>query len=103
MHADGTIEVKDLKVSYVGGAPVRTTVRVLALLMVMFAMTAEVAGGAEQRVHEVKYRRSPARLTYDYRNNPPQYSKWQTYLRERQPPRLVVCGKNDPFFTVAGA
>jgi len=42
-------------------------------------------------------------LLYDYRNNPPQYSKWQTYLRERQPPMLVVWGKNDPFFTVAGA
>lgn len=37
-------------------APVRTTVRVLASLMVMFAMTAGVAGGAEQRVQEVKYR-----------------------------------------------
>ena len=42
-------------------------------------------------------------LLYDYRNNPPQYPKWQAYLRERQPPTLVVWGKNDPFFTVAGA
>jgi hypothetical protein len=42
-------------------------------------------------------------LLYDYRNNPPQYSKWQAYLRERQPPMLVVWGKNDPFFTVDGA
>jgi pimeloyl-ACP methyl ester carboxylesterase len=42
-------------------------------------------------------------LLYDYRNNPPQYPKWQAYLRERQPPTLVVWGKNDAFFTVAGA
>lgn len=42
-------------------------------------------------------------LLYEYRNNPPQYAKWQAYLRERQPPTLVVWGKNDPFFTVAGA
>jgi len=47
---------------------------------------------------------SPLRRTcFDYRNNPPQYSKWQAYLRERQPPMLVVWGKNDPFFTVDGA
>ena len=42
-------------------------------------------------------------LLYDYRNNPPQYPKWQAYLRDRQPPTLVVWGKNDPFFTEAGA
>jgi pimeloyl-ACP methyl ester carboxylesterase len=47
---------------------------------------------------------SPLRRTcFDYRNNSPQYSKWQAYLRERQPPMLVVWGKNDPFFTVDGA
>jgi pimeloyl-ACP methyl ester carboxylesterase len=28
---------------------------------------------------------------------------WQAYLRKHQPPTLVVWGKNDPFFTVAGA
>jgi pimeloyl-ACP methyl ester carboxylesterase len=42
-------------------------------------------------------------LLYDYRNNPPLYPKWQAYLRERQPPTLVIWGKNDPFFTEAGA
>jgi pimeloyl-ACP methyl ester carboxylesterase len=42
-------------------------------------------------------------LLYDYRNNPPRYPHWQAYLREHQPPTLVVWGKNDPFFTVAGA
>ena len=68
-----------------GGAPVRTTVRVLALLMVMFAMTAGVAGGAKQRVHEVKYRRYPARQASDYRNNPQQYSKWQIYASGSRP------------------
>lgn len=42
-------------------------------------------------------------LLYDYRNNPPRYAEWQAYLRERQPPMLVVWGRNDPFFTLAGA
>jgi pimeloyl-ACP methyl ester carboxylesterase len=42
-------------------------------------------------------------LLYDYRNNPPSYPKWQTYLREHRPPTLIVWGRNDPFFTVAGA
>ncbi|WP_119461403.1 alpha/beta hydrolase [Rhodospirillaceae bacterium SYSU D60014] len=42
-------------------------------------------------------------LLYDYRNNPPRYEDWQAYLRDRRPPTLVVWGRNDPFFTVAGA
>jgi pimeloyl-ACP methyl ester carboxylesterase len=42
-------------------------------------------------------------LLYDYRNNPPLYPQWQAYLRKHQPRTLVVWGKNDPFFTVAGA
>ena len=31
------------------------------------------------------------------------YPRWQAYLRERQPPSLVVWGKHDLSFTVAGA
>ncbi len=42
-------------------------------------------------------------LFYDYRNNPPLYPGWQKFLREKKPPVLVVWGKNDPFFTPAGA
>ena len=36
-------------------APVRSTVRVIASLMVMFAITAGLATAAEQRVQEVNY------------------------------------------------
>jgi pimeloyl-ACP methyl ester carboxylesterase len=42
-------------------------------------------------------------LFYDYRTNVQSYPKWQAYLRDRQPPLLVVWGKYDPSFTVAGA
>jgi pimeloyl-ACP methyl ester carboxylesterase len=42
-------------------------------------------------------------LFRDYKTNPPLYASWQQYLREHQPPTLVVWGKNDPFFTEAGA
>jgi pimeloyl-ACP methyl ester carboxylesterase len=42
-------------------------------------------------------------LQYDYRNNPPLYPEWQAYMREYQPPTLVVWGKNDILFTTAGA
>ena len=42
-------------------------------------------------------------LFYDYRTNVESYPAWQAYLREKRPPTLVVWGKNDPFFTVAGA
>jgi pimeloyl-ACP methyl ester carboxylesterase/ketosteroid isomerase-like protein len=42
-------------------------------------------------------------LFRDYKTNPPLYSAWQEYLRKHQPPTLVAWGKNDPFFTEAGA
>lgn len=42
-------------------------------------------------------------LMFDYRTNIAAYPLWQAYLREHHPPTLVVWGKNDPLFTVAGA
>jgi pimeloyl-ACP methyl ester carboxylesterase len=42
-------------------------------------------------------------LVYDYQSNVRAYPQWQTYLRDSRPPTLVVWGKNDPLFTVAGA
>jgi pimeloyl-ACP methyl ester carboxylesterase len=42
-------------------------------------------------------------LLYDYRTNPPLYPVWQEYLRVHQPPALITWGKNDLFFTAAGA
>jgi pimeloyl-ACP methyl ester carboxylesterase len=42
-------------------------------------------------------------LFLDYRTNPPLYPRWQAYFREKQPPTLVVWGKNDPIFGPAGA
>lgn len=44
-----------------------------------------------------------ATLFFDYRTNVASYARWQQWLRERQPPTLVVWGKYDPSFTVAGA
>ena len=42
-------------------------------------------------------------LVYDYQQNVAAYPQWQAYLREHQPPTLVVWGKRDPLFTIAGA
>ncbi len=42
-------------------------------------------------------------LFRDYATNPPLYPAWQAYLRQYQPPTLIAWGKNDPFFTEAGA
>ena len=42
-------------------------------------------------------------LFYDYRNNVASYPAWQAYLRQRQPPTLVLWGKYDPSFAAAGA
>jgi pimeloyl-ACP methyl ester carboxylesterase len=42
-------------------------------------------------------------LIYDYRTNLDAYPAWQKWLREHQLPTLVVWGKHDLAFTVAGA
>lgn len=42
-------------------------------------------------------------LFYDYQNNLKLYPKWQQYLRDNQPPMLIVWGKNDAFFPESGA
>jgi pimeloyl-ACP methyl ester carboxylesterase len=39
----------------------------------------------------------------DYRTNIELYPRFQQFFRTRRPPTLVLWGKNDPFFTVAGA
>ncbi len=42
-------------------------------------------------------------LFFDYQNNVKAYPTWQRWLRERQPPLLVLWGRYDPSFAVAGA
>jgi pimeloyl-ACP methyl ester carboxylesterase len=42
-------------------------------------------------------------LFYDYQNNIKSYPKWQQWLQDNKPPLLVVWGRYDPSFTVAGA
>jgi len=42
-------------------------------------------------------------LWYDYKNNITLYPIWQQYLRDNQPPLLVVWGKNDEYFPECGA
>jgi pimeloyl-ACP methyl ester carboxylesterase len=42
-------------------------------------------------------------MFYSYGTNPPLYPAWQEYLREHQPPTLIVWGKNDEIFPAAGA
>ena len=42
-------------------------------------------------------------LLWDYQNNPPEYERWQAWLRARQPKVLAIWGANDPFFIPAGA
>lgn len=42
-------------------------------------------------------------LFYDYQNNLKQYPAWQEFLRQTQPPMLIVWGENDAFFPASGA
>ena len=42
-------------------------------------------------------------MFYDYQSNVADYPKFQAWLRQHQPKLLVLWGKYDPSFTVAGA
>ncbi|OED38728.1 hydrolase [Chromatiales bacterium (ex Bugula neritina AB1)] len=42
-------------------------------------------------------------MFHSYGSNPPLYPAWQQYLRDHQPPTLIVWGKNDEIFPTAGA
>ncbi len=42
-------------------------------------------------------------MFYSYGSNPGRYPEWQAYFRQRQPPTLIVWGKNDQIFPAAGA
>lgn len=42
-------------------------------------------------------------LWFDYQNNLKLYPLWQQYLRNNQPPMLIVWGKNDEYFPESGA
>jgi pimeloyl-ACP methyl ester carboxylesterase len=42
-------------------------------------------------------------LFHDYLSNVALYSEWHAYFRDRQPPTLVVWGRNDPIFGAPGA
>jgi pimeloyl-ACP methyl ester carboxylesterase len=40
-------------------------------------------------------------LFYDFRNNLAAFPAWQSWLRERRPPTLIVWGRYDPVFDIA--
>jgi pimeloyl-ACP methyl ester carboxylesterase len=42
-------------------------------------------------------------LFQDYQTNVDAYPRWQAFLRERQPPTLIVWGEHDAAFIPAGA
>lgn len=44
-----------------------------------------------------------AALLLDYRSNIAAYPQWQAWMREHQPPALVLWGRYDPSFVAAGA
>jgi pimeloyl-ACP methyl ester carboxylesterase len=48
-------------------------------------------------------RQIQADLFWTYQTNVASYAAWQAWLRERQPPMLVLWGRYDPSFAVAGA
>ena len=57
-------------------------------------------GGGEHRPGQVEIQSD---LFYDYRTNVARYPAWQAWLRQEQPPALVLWGRYDPSFQVAEA
>jgi pimeloyl-ACP methyl ester carboxylesterase len=63
----------------------------------------------DNRIHDAALLSRPGNqeiqlaLFFDYGSNPARYPQWQAFFRERQPPTLVVWGKNDVIFPAAGA
>ena len=47
--------------------------------------------------------RAQVALALDYHSNVELYPSWQQWLRDHEPPSLIVWGRNDPFFPEAGA
>ncbi len=58
----------------------------------------DIAKFAREGQHEMQLE-----LFFDYQNNVKKYPEWQKYLRDNQPPMLILWGKNDAFFPVPGA
>lgn len=58
---------------------------------------------AEQRLSRENQDRIQLDLLHDYQTNVASYPTWQKYLRDNQPPMLIVWGKNDPIFIAPGA
>jgi len=50
----------------------------------------------------VQDRAIQVQLFQDYQTNIDAYPQWQEFLREQQPPTLVIWGKHDPAFIAAG-
>ncbi|MEO1052302.1 MAG: alpha/beta hydrolase [Bacteroidota bacterium] len=42
-------------------------------------------------------------LFYDYQNNVQAYPKWQQFMKDHQPPTLIIWGKNDAYFPESAA
>ena len=56
-----------------------------------------------QRITRAGQKEIQLQLFYDYQNNVKLYPQWQKYLRDHQPPALIVWGKHDAFFPESGA
>jgi len=87
----GFMEVAGIRQIYLTGSPDPARISPDAWNSDAFFMTRPGA----QRAH--------LDLLYDYRKNVPLYPVWQKFLRDHQPPTLIVWGKGDLFFTQAGA
>lgn len=67
------------------------------------AIRLEVLEDAEQLLGNPERHAALLNLFDDYRSNVEQYPAWRAYLRQHQPPTLVVWGQNDPVFAPEGA
>ena len=115
-HLDGLSAAWDVRKAFWGDRKAHESKIRQALLSVEGARQRHVAGVSRPEVidpdtwsDEFAFLTKPGmadiqlELVHDYQSNVAAYDQWQKYLRDNRPPTLVVWGKNDPLFTVAGA
>ncbi len=87
---DHLISAEGIKAQYYEGAPDPSKIDPISYL-------SDVAFFDRKDIRKIQLS-----LLDNYGTNIAKYSEWQAYLREHQPPTLVVWGQNDKFFSKQG-
>lgn len=102
-HQDRSAENVDKLISFVGAQAVRNKQYLRDVKGREEVMSPDSWTHDNHFLEGEKDRLIQVQLFQDYYSNLLAYPEWQEFLRQNQPPALVVWGKNDPVFRVPGA